>query len=152
MEELKRKDEELTNLILGEQEEQFEGLQAKLARRKEIKKKRMEQLREKQMQEQMEMAESHKKKIKEKKRQKTQEEIDIILQGLEEKYTSQEDGSFTLEDFIKMFEEVLNEKMLQETAELLAKQIGQKEQQLTSLGNNKLQNQLTALEDQRAEF
>ena len=54
------------------------------------------------------MAESHKNKIKEKKRQKTQEEIDIILQGLEEKYTSQTDGSFTLEDFIKMFEEVLN--------------------------------------------
>lgn len=108
MEELKQKDEELTNLILGEQEEQFEGLQAKLARRKELKKKRLQQLREKQMQEQMEMAESHKNKIKEKKRQKTQEEIDIILQGLEEKYTSQTDGSFTLEDFIKMFEEVLN--------------------------------------------
>lgn len=45
--------------------------------------------------------------------------MEIILQGLAERYETQE--GFSLEDFIRTFEELLNELMLQEMGELLAK-------------------------------
>ncbi len=109
MEELRQKDEELERMMRGEQEQQAEGLKGKLARRKELKKQRMQKLREKQMEEQMQLEEGHKNKIKEKRKQRTQEEVELVLEKLAEKYSAHEEGGLTLEDFIKMFEEVLNE-------------------------------------------
>lgn len=68
LEQLKAKDAELEALMLGEQTAQTEGVRAKLARRKQLKKEKLQKLREKQAAEQLEMADSHKNRIKEKRR------------------------------------------------------------------------------------